>query len=64
MNRLRASLIRLLEKALMLNVIMRGLGFAGQFVYLVAYFSLTHGWISGAGYVFHGSTVVGCTMVA
>jgi len=43
---------------------MLGLGFAGGFVYLAAYFSLTRGWISGTGYVFHGSSVVSCTMVA
>ena len=48
----------------MLDVIMLALGFAGGFVYFVAYFSLTRGWIGGTGYVFHGSSVVSCIMVA
>ena len=47
-----------------MEVIMLGLGFAGGFVYFAAYFSLTRGWISGTGYVFHGSSVVSCIMVA
>lgn len=63
-NTLRASLIRLWEYTLVLEVIMLGLGFAGGFVYFAAYFSLTRGWISGTGYVFHGSSVVSCIMVA
>ena len=64
MNRLRASLIRLWEYALMLDVIMPRLGFAGGFVYFAPYFSLTRGWISRMGYVFHGGTVASCTKVA
>ncbi|MAW25657.1 MAG: hypothetical protein CMQ84_06690 [Gammaproteobacteria bacterium] len=60
---LRASLIRLWGYTLVVKVIMLALGFAGGFVYFAAYFSLTHGWISGTGYVFHGSSVVSCTMV-
>ena len=64
MDRLRASLIRLWEYALMLDVIMLGLDFAGRFVYFAPYFSLKRGWISGMGYVFHGGKVASCTMVA
>ena len=60
---LRASLIRLWGYTLVVKVIMLALGFAGGFVYFAAYFSLTHVWISGTGYVFHGSSVVSCTMV-
>ncbi len=42
---------------------MLALDFAGGFVYFAAYFSLMRGWISGIGYVFHGSSVVSCIMV-
>ena len=48
----------------MLDLIMLGLGFAGGFVYFAAHSSITHGWISGTDYLFHGGTVVSCTMVA
>ena len=48
----------------MLDVSMLGLGFARGFSYFPAYFSLTRGWISGMGYVFHGGKVVSCTLVA
>ena len=64
MDRLRTSLIRLWEYALMLDVIMLRLGFAGGFVYFAPYSSSARGWISGMGYLFHGDTVASCTMVA
>ncbi len=48
----------------MLDVTMLVLCFAGRFVYFAAYLSLTHGWISGTGYVFHGGKMGSCTMVA
>ena len=43
---------------------MLGLGFAGGFIYLAAYFSLTRGWVSGTGYLFHGTSVFSCIMIA
>ena len=48
----------------MLNAIMLGLGFAGGLIYLAAYFSLTRGWISGTSYLFHGTSVISCIMIA
>ena len=47
-----------------LHTIMLGLGFAGGLIYLAAYFSLTRGWISGTSYLFHGTSVFSCTMIA
>jgi len=47
-----------------LHTIMLGLGFAGGLIYLAAYFSLTRGWISGTSYLFHGTSVVSCVMIA
>ena len=47
-----------------LDAIMLGLGFAGGLIYLAAYFSLTRGWISGTSYLFHGTSVVSCVMIA
>ena len=43
---------------------MLGLGFAGGLIYLAAYFSLTRGWISGTSYLFHGTSVISCIMIA
>ncbi len=48
----------------MLDAIMLGLGFAGGLIYLAAYFSLTRGWISGTSYLFHGTSVISCIMIA
>jgi hypothetical protein len=48
----------------MLDEIMLGLGFAGGLIYLAAYFSLTRGWISGTSYLFHGTSVISCIMIA
>lgn len=48
----------------MLDTIMLGLGFAGGLAYLVAYFSLTRGWISGTSYAFHGTSVISCILIA
>ena len=47
-----------------LHTIMLGLCFAGGLIYLAAYFSLTRGWISGTSYLFHGTSVVSCVMIA
>ena len=47
-----------------LDAIMLGLGFAGGLIYLAAYFSLTRGWISGTSYLFHGTSVISCIMIA
>jgi hypothetical protein len=47
-----------------LDAIMLGLGFAGGLIYLAAYYSLTRGWISGTSYLFHGTSVISCIMVA
>ena len=48
----------------LLDAIMLGLGFAGGLIYLAAYFSLTRGWISGTSYLFHGTSVISCIMIA
>jgi len=47
-----------------LDAIMLGLGFAGGLIYLAAYYSLTRGWISGTSYLFHGTSVISCIMIA
>jgi hypothetical protein len=47
-----------------LHATMLGLGFAGGLIYLAAYFSLTRGWISGTSYLFHGTSVISCIMIA
>ena len=43
---------------------MLGLGFAGGLIYLAAYFGLTRGWLSGTSYLFHGTSVFSCIMIA
>ena len=43
---------------------MLGLGFAGGLIYLTAYFCLTLGWVSGSSYLFHGTSVFSCIMIA
>ena len=48
----------------MLDNVMLGLGFAGGLIYLAAYFSLTRGWVSGTSYLFHGTSVFSCIMIA
>ena len=48
----------------MLDTVMLGLGFAGGLIYLAAYFSLTRGWVSGTSYLFHGTSVFSCIMIA
>ena len=48
----------------MVDTIMLGLGFAGGLIYLAAYFSLTRGWLSGTSYLFHGTSVFSCIMIA
>ena len=48
----------------MLDVIMLGFGFAGGLIYLGGYFCLTRGWITGTSYMFHGTSICSCLMVA
>tara|TARA_A100001388_G_scaffold265212_1_gene237191 strand:- start:381 stop:761 length:381 start_codon:yes stop_codon:yes gene_type:complete len=43
---------------------MLGLGFVGGIVYLAAYLSLMRGWIGGTSYLFHGTSVISCMMIA
>ena len=52
------------EYILVLDAIMLGLGFVGGIVYLAAYLSLMRGWISGTSYLFHGTSVISCMMIA
>ena len=48
----------------MLDAIMLGLGFAGGVIYLAAYFNLARGWINGTSYLFHGTSVISCILIA
>ncbi len=48
----------------MLDTIMLGFGFTGGLIYLGAYFCLVRGWITGTSYMFHGTSVCSCLMVA
>ena len=43
---------------------MLGLGFAGGLMYLGTYCCLTRGWITGTSYIFHGTSICSCAMVA
>ena len=49
---------------MVLDAIMLGLGFVGGIVYLAAYLSLMRGWISGMSYLFHGTSVISCMIIA
>ena len=48
----------------MLDTVVLWLGFAGGLIYLGAYFCLTRGWITGSSYIFHGTSICSCAMVA
>ena len=52
------------EYILVLDAIMLGLGFVGGIVHLAAYLSLMRGWIGGTSYLFHGTSVISCMMIA
>ena len=49
---------------LVLDAIMLVLGFVGGIVHLAAYLSLMRGWIGGTSYLFHGTSVTSCMMIA
>ena len=48
----------------MLDSVILALGFAGGLIYLGAYFCLSRGWITGTSYIFHGTSIFSCAMVA
>jgi hypothetical protein len=43
---------------------MLGPGFVGDIARLAVYLSLMPGWISGVGYLFHGTSIISCMMIA
>ena len=48
----------------MFDAVVLGLGFVGGVIYLGAYFCLARGWITGSSYIFHGTSICSCAMVA